>query len=40
MISEALGHVSISTTESYLKQFDNDEIEKANKVIINYIFKK
>lgn len=40
VISEALGHVSISTTESYLKQFDNDEIEKANKVIINYIFKK
>ena len=40
VISEALGHASITTTEGYLKQFDNDEIEKANKVIINYIFKK
>lgn len=40
VISEALGHASISTTEGYLKQFDNDEIEKANRVIINYIFKK
>lgn len=40
VISEALGHASIATTESYLKQFDNDEIEKANKVIIDYIFKK
>ena len=34
VISEALGHASISTTEGYLKQFDNDEIEKANRVII------
>lgn len=40
VISEALGHASITTTEGYLKQFDNDEIGKANKVIINYIFKK
>lgn len=40
VISEALGHASISTTEGYLKQFDNDEIEKANKVIMRYIFKR
>lgn len=40
VISEALGHASISTTEGYLKQFDDHKIEKANKVIINYIFKR
>ena len=40
VISEALGHASISTTEGYLKQFDDDEIQKANKVIIDYIFRK
>ena len=40
VISEALGHASITTTESYLKQFDNQRIEKANKVIMNYIFRK
>ena len=39
VISEALGHASISTTEGYLKQFDDDEIKKANKVIIDYIFR-
>ena len=37
VISEALGHASIATTEGYLKQFDNRTIGKANKVIINYI---
>lgn len=40
LISEALGHASISTTEGYLKQFEADEIEHANKIIINYIFRK
>ncbi|MCD8183321.1 MAG: site-specific integrase [Bacteroides sp.] len=39
MISEALGYASISTTQGYLKQFDSHEIEKANKIIISYIFK-
>ena len=37
VISEALGHASITTTEGYLKQFDNRTLEKANKVIIHYI---
>lgn len=37
VISEALGHASITTTEGYLKQFDNRTLEKANKVIIDYI---
>lgn len=40
VISEALGHASISTTEGYLKQFDDHKIENANKVIIDYIFKR
>lgn len=40
VISEALGHVSIATTEGYLKQFGDSRIEKANEVIINYIFGK
>lgn len=37
VISEALGHASITTTEGYLKQFDNRTLKNANKVIINYI---
>lgn len=40
VISEALGHASITTTEGYLKQFDNQRIEKANAVIMNYIFRQ
>nr|WP_317130074.1 hypothetical protein [Bacteroides eggerthii] len=40
MISEALGHASVSTTEGYLKRFEDDEIKRANKVIIDYIFGK
>lgn len=40
VISEALGHASVSTTEGYLKRFEDDEIKKANKVIIDYIFGK
>ena len=40
VISEALGHVSIATTEGYLKQFGDNRIEKANEVIIDYIFGK
>ena len=40
VISEALGHASVSTTEGYLKRFEDDEIKRANKVIIDYIFGK
>lgn len=37
VISEALGHASITTTEGYLKQFDNRTLGKADKVVIRYI---
>lgn len=40
VISEALGHASISTTEGYLKRFDDCVLEKANEVTITYIFGK
>lgn len=40
VISEALGHTSVTTTEGYLKQFEGDVLEKADKVIIEYIFNR
>lgn len=37
IISSALGHSSIKVTEFYLKPFDNNELNKANREIISYI---
>ena len=39
IISEGLGHASVTTTEGYMKGFGNSRMERANKVIMNYIFK-
>ncbi len=33
VISEALGHSNVNTTKAYLKQFDNDVIDEADKVL-------
>lgn len=40
VISEALGHSSVTVTEGYLKQFDWDVIDKADRVTMRYIFGK
>ena len=37
IISEGLGHSSLEVTRTYLKSFGGDELEKANRIIINYI---
>ena len=37
LICDALGHSSTKVTETYLKGFKNDELNKANKVIIRDI---
>lgn len=37
LICDALGHSSTKVTETYLKSFKNEELDKANKVIINHI---
>lgn len=37
LICDALGHSSTKVTETYLKSFKNDELDRANKVIINHI---
>lgn len=37
LICDALGHSSTKVTETYLKSFKNDELDKANKVIISHI---
>ena len=39
VISEGLGHASVTTTEGYMKGFGNSRMDRANKVIMNYIFK-
>lgn len=38
IISEGLGHSSLEVTRTYLKSFDGDELEKANRMIISYIY--
>ncbi len=38
IISEGLGHTSVTTTEAYLKSFDNYILDSANEEVINYIF--
>ena len=37
LICDALGHSSVKVTETYLKSFKNEELDKANEVIINHI---
>lgn len=38
VISEGLGHSSLEVTRTYLKSFEDDELDKANRLIINYIY--
>jgi integrase len=40
IISEGLGHASVTTTEAYLKSFAMEVLEEANKVVISNILKK
>lgn len=37
IISEAMGHSSITVTETYLKPFRSKKIDEANKMVINYV---
>ena len=37
MISNALGHSSIKVTETYLKPFEQEELDKTNRMIISYV---
>lgn len=37
IISEAMGHSSIAVTETYLKPFRNEKIDRANRQVISYI---
>lgn len=38
VISEGLGHSSLEVTRTYLKSFDGDELARANRMIIDYIY--
>lgn len=40
LICDALGHSSVKVTETYLKSFNNDDLSKANEVIIRNIYKQ
>lgn len=37
VISEAMGHSSITVTETYLKPFQNKKIDEANKKVVDFI---
>ena len=39
VISEGLGHSSLEVTRTYLKRFENEKLNKANKIIFDYVFK-
>ncbi|EOS13733.1 tyrosine-type recombinase/integrase [Phocaeicola sartorii] len=39
LISDAFGHSSVNVTKTYLKNFKNEEINKANDEIISYVSK-
>lgn len=39
IICEALGHSSIRVTETYLKPFGNEKVDKANRKLINAVMK-
>lgn len=38
VISEGLGHSSLEVTRTYLKRFENEKLNKANKIIFDYVF--
>ena len=38
VISEGLGHSSLEVTRTYLKSFEKGELEKVNRIIIDYIY--
>lgn len=38
VISEALGHASVTTTEGYMKSFEESKVEEGNQKIMCYIF--
>ena len=40
IISEAMGHSSITVTETYLKPFKEERIDRANRKVISYVKKK
>lgn len=37
LICDALGHTSVKTTETYLKSFDNKNLSRANKTVIDVV---
>lgn len=37
VISEGLGHSSLEVTRTYLKRFESDKLDKANRIIYDYI---
>ena len=37
VISEAMGHSSITVTETYLKPFKNKKIDEANKQVLDFV---
>ena len=37
IISEAMGHSSITVTETYLKPFRNKKIDEANKQVVDFV---
>ena len=37
IISEGLGHSSLEVTRTYLKRFEGDKLDKANRIITNYV---
>lgn len=37
IISEAMGHSSITVTETYLKPFNNRKIDEANRIVISFV---
>ncbi len=37
IISEAMGHSSITVTETYLKPFNNKKIDEANRIVISFV---
>jgi integrase len=40
VISECLGHASVTTTEAYLKSSEHDVIDRANATVTSHIFRK
>ena len=37
IISEAMGHSSITVTETYLKSFRNKKIDEANRQVVDFV---